>query len=125
MEGAIRRASLGLFLVGAIACSGSDGGGDGSACPEGTTRWESTEGFSDGTAAQTREDAIKAELQKMSREASDEAISAGLVATAAGSYGAERVEVTTSDGVVVTMTLAPQNPGWRVERSTWCAPGDQ
>lgn len=47
MEGAIRRASLCVVLVGALACSGSDDGGDGSACPEGTTRWESTEGLSD------------------------------------------------------------------------------
>lgn len=60
----------------------------------------------------------------MSREASDEAITAGLVASAAGSYGAEQVEVRTLDGVVVTMTLAPQNPGWRVERSRWCAPDE-
>ncbi|MGH2678888.1 MAG: hypothetical protein ACRDG8_00140 [Actinomycetota bacterium] len=124
MEGAIRRAVSAVVLVGAVACSGSDGAGDASACPEGTTRQEATGGYGDGTAADTREDAIRAELQSIDRRAADEEIAAGVVASAAGSDGSEKVEIRTSDSVVVTMTLAPQNPGWRVERSTWCAPDD-
>jgi len=125
MDGVVRRVALGVVLLGAFACSGSDGEGDGSACPEGTTRWESTEGFSDGTAADTREDAIRAELENLSWQASNEAISAGVVGSEPGSNGGEEVEIETDDGVIVTMTLVAQNPGWRVERSTWCAPGDQ
>jgi hypothetical protein len=125
MEGAIRRVALGVVLLVAFACSGSDDAEDGSACPEGTTRWERMEGLDDGTAADTRDEAISAELEAMGREASDEAISAAVVGSSPGSNGGEMVEVETADGVIVTMTLVAQNPGWRVERSTWCAPGDQ
>jgi hypothetical protein len=124
MEDATRRL-LCLILVGAFACSGSDGAEDGSTCPEGTTPWERVEGLGDGTAADTREEAISAELEAMGRHASDEAISAAVVNGTPGSNGGEGVEVETDDGVIVTMSLVAQNPGWLVERSTWCAPGDQ
>ena len=122
MTVAIRWVIAAAVLVGAVGCSGSDGTDAGSACPEGTTFWDAPGGMSDGSAAETREAAIHDELQNLGRDASDEAITAGVVASATGSNGAERVEIRTSDEVVVTMSLAPQNPGWRVERSTWCAP---
>jgi len=35
--------------------------------------------------------------------------------------GTEEVEVETSEGVRITMTLKPLDPGWTVEGSTWCA----
>lgn len=125
MEGAIRRGVFAAILVGAVACSGSEGAGDASPCPEGTTRREATDGYGDGATADTREDAIRAELQNIGRQTTDEEITAGVVASVSASDGSEQVEVRTSDDVVVSMTLAPQNPGWSVERSTWCASDEE
>jgi hypothetical protein len=41
-----------------------------------------------------------------------------------GNVGTELVKVETEDGTEVTMTLAPFDPGWAVESSSWCAPDD-
>jgi hypothetical protein len=56
-------------------------------------------------------------------EASEDAISAALIVSSPGSSpGSEELVVETSDGVEVTMTLAPLDPGWAVEGAQWCAP---
>jgi len=75
MEGAIRRVALGVVLVGAFACSGSDGAGGGSACPEGTTRRESINEIA-GPAPDSREEAVRVELENHEMDATDEAIAA-------------------------------------------------
>ena len=114
--------AVAVAIVGVASCGGPAGGEETAPdCPDGSTRRSSTEGLSTGRAVDSREAAIKAELENLETKAPADAISAGIVASSPTSDGAENVDVATSSGVV-TMTLVPQMPGWRVERSTWCAP---
>ena len=76
-----------------------------------------------GDGSQTREDAIRAELRNVGLEASDDAITAGVIAAEpGGDAGSEEIRIETEDGTVATMTLQPLEPGWGVERSSWCEP---
>jgi hypothetical protein len=112
-------------LIGAAACSSSNGDSEANAsgCPEGTTRWESINEFA-GPPADSREDAVRVELENLAMDASDDAIAAAVIAAGpGGNVGTEATEVETSEGVLVTMTLEPMDPGWAVGRSSWCAPG--
>jgi hypothetical protein len=110
------------LALGAIACSGSGGDADGEPCPAGTTERTSTNELS-GPGAETREEAIRAELEQIGLDASDDAVAAGVVAAGpGGGVGTELVKVETENGVEVTMTLAPLDPGWAVEGSSWCVP---
>jgi hypothetical protein len=110
------------LALGAIACSGFGGDADGESCPAGATERTSTNGSS-GPGAETREDAIRAELEEIGLDATDDAIAAGVVAAGpGGSVGTELVKVETENGIEVTMTLAPLDPGWAVEGSSWCVP---
>jgi hypothetical protein len=108
------------LLLGSVACS-DDASTDGVECPDGTTlRTSTNEPAGDGF--ETRGEAIRAELQEIGLEASDEAITAAVVAAGpGGEAGTELVEVRTEEGSVVSMTLAPLDPGWAVETSSWCA----
>lgn len=92
------------------------------ACPEGTTQWSASTGFSEGTPAETRDEAVRRELESLRMKASKNAIAAAVIASSQGAAGTEEIVVPTSGGVDVTMTLAPLDPGWGVERSEWCAP---
>ena len=66
---------------------------------------------------------MRAELERLEMAASDEAIAAGVVASAPGeSAGTEELIVDTDQEVEITMFLAPLDPGWAVQRSTWCDP---
>jgi hypothetical protein len=110
------------LALGAIACSGSGGDADGESCPAGTTERTSTNGSS-GPGAETREEAIRAELEAIGLDASDDAVAAGVVAAdPGGDGGTELVRIETDGGAEVSMTLAPLDPGWTVEGSSWCAP---
>ena len=76
-----------------------------------------------GPGAGTREEAIRAELKEIGLDATEDAIATGVVeAGAGGSVGSELVKVETQNGIEVTMTLAPLDPGWAVEGSSWCVP---
>ena len=109
-------------LAGGVACTGSDGDADDPACPDGFTRTESTSDAG-GSGAGTREDAVRTELERLQMTGSDEAIAAGVVASAPGeSTGTEELVVENEQGVEVTMLLTPLDPGWAVERSSWCEP---
>ena len=122
-EGAIRRVALCVVLVGVVACSESDDEDTGRACPAGTTRRESIDDFA-GPPADSREEAVRVELENLGMDASDDAIAAAVIAAGpGGDIGTEKADVETSEGVVVTMTLEPLDPGWTVGRSSWCAPG--
>lgn len=110
------------FALGAIACSGSGSDADGESCPAGTTERTSTNELS-GPGAETREEAIRAELEAIGLHASDDAVAAGVVAAdPGGDAGTELVKIDTDGGAEVSMTLAPLDPGWAVEGSSWCAP---
>jgi hypothetical protein len=112
------------LALGAIACSGSGGDADGESCPAWTTERTSTNGSS-GPGAETREEAIRAELEEIGLDATDDAIAAGVVAAdPGGDAGTEVVKIETDGGAEVSMTLAPLDPGWAVEGSSWCAPDD-
>ena len=66
---------------------------------------------------------MRAELERLEMGASDEAIAAGVVASAPGeSPGTEELVVENDQGVEITMVLTPLDPGWAVQRSTWCDP---
>ena len=113
-----------VLALGAITCSGSGDDVDTGSCPEGTIQWTSTNDLS-GPGAETREEAIRAELREIGLEATDDAVAAGVVAAGpGGNVGTELVKIETDDGTEVTMTLAPLDPGWAVEGSSWCAPDD-
>lgn len=76
-----------------------------------------------GPGAETREEAIRAELREIGLDASDDAVAAGVVAAGPGTnVGTELVKIETEDSIEIRMTLAPLDPGWAVEGSTWCAP---
>ena len=112
------------LALGAIACSGSGGVAEGEPCPAGTTERTSTNELS-GPGAETRDEAIRAELEAIGLDASDGAVAAGVVAAApGGDAGTELVKIETDGGAEVSMTLAPLDPGWAVEGSSWCAPDD-
>jgi hypothetical protein len=106
------------MLLALVACSGA---GDDAGCEDGTLREDVNE-VAGGSGADTREEAVSLELRNLDLEASDEAIGAAVAAAEPGEGGAEIVEVTTADGVVVTMTMVPLDPGWGIERSAWCEP---
>ena len=113
---------LSVMLAAGVACSGSDGDAGGTACPDGSTRTESASDAG-GPGAATREDAVRGELERLQMAASDDAIAEGVVASAPGeSAGTEELVVENDQGVEVTMLLAPLDPGWAVERSSWCEP---
>jgi hypothetical protein len=112
------------LALGAIACSGSGGDAVSGSCPPGTTERTSTNELS-GPGAETREEAIRAELEAIGMDASDDAVAAGVVAAGpGGDAGTELVKIKTDGGAEVSMTLAPLDPGWAVGGSTWCAPDD-
>ena len=111
-----------VLALAAIACSGSGSDADGESCPAGMTERTSTNELG-GPGADTREEAIRAELKEIGLDATDDAIAAGVVAAGpGGSVGTELVKVETENGIEVTMTLAPLDPGWAVEGSSWCVP---
>jgi hypothetical protein len=123
VEGAIRRVALCVVLVGVVACSEPDDEGNGGACPAGTTRRDSINELA-GPAPGSREDAVRVELENLGMDASDDAIAAAVIAAGpGGDVGTEETEVETSQGVIVSMSLEPMDPGWTVGRSSWCAPG--
>lgn len=112
------------LALGAIACSGSERDDDGGSCPGGTIERTSTNELS-SPGAETREEAIRAELKAIGLDASNDAIAAGVVAAGpGGNVGTELVKVEAEGGIEVTLTLAPLDPGWAVEGSSWCAPDD-
>jgi hypothetical protein len=127
VEGNVRIVARGwtiaLLVSGAIACSGSENGGGGDApCPAGTTEQTAINELA-GDGSETREDAIRAELRNIGLEASDEEIAAGVIAAEpGGDVGSEEVRIETEGGGVATMTLQPLEPGWGVERTSWCEP---
>jgi hypothetical protein len=105
----------------AVACGGAEESAP-PACPEGSTPREVVNEIA-GPGTTSREDAVRAALQNLGMEATDDAIAAGVIASSpGGSPGTEEVEIQTSEGSPFTMTLAPLDPGWTVERSSWCAP---
>jgi hypothetical protein len=109
-----------VLAIHAGACSGSDDGG--TTCPAGTTARTSTNELN-GPGFEEREDAIRAELENLDLSANGEAITTGVVQAEPGERaGTEVATIETDDGSVATMTLAPLDPGWAVEASTWCAP---
>ena len=111
-----------VLALAAIACSGSGSDADGESCPAGMTERTSTNELS-GPGAGTRAEAIRAELKEIGLDATDDAIAAGVVAAGpGGSVGTELVKVETENGIEVTMTLVPLDPGWAVEGSSWCVP---
>jgi len=121
-----RKPILTLLLaaaVGLVACGGSSGEAGSVDCPEGTTQQESVGGLADGDALDTRDDAIHAELEHLGATASADAVAAAIIASVPASEGVEQIELDTSAGVI-TMMLAPQMPGWKVERSTMCTPSE-
>jgi hypothetical protein len=64
---------------------------------------------------------VRAELERLEMAASDEAIASGVVASAPGELpGTEELVVENDQGVEITMSLTPLDPGWAVQRSTWC-----
>lgn len=117
---AVLSVPLALALV-ALSCSSTDADRTGPSCPEGTTGRTSASEV-EGEGSETREDAIRAELAEIGIEASDDAVTAGVIAAGPGEdAGTEVVAVETDDGSTATFTLAPLDPGWAVERSEWCA----
>jgi hypothetical protein len=75
-----------------------------------------------GGPFETREQAVRARLRVLEKDAPDEAISAALIASTPGDdRGTERIFVETSDGEVM-MVLVPQVPGWDVSATEWCNP---
>jgi hypothetical protein len=111
-----------LLVSGAVACSGSEDGGGEASCPAGTTERSVINELA-GDGSETREEAIRAELQRIGLGASDEAIAAGVVAAGpGGDAGTEEVRIETEGGTAATMILQPLEPGWGVERSSWCEP---
>ena len=120
MRDVVGKVILAGVLAAGVACSGSEGDPGGSSCPDGFTRSESSSGAV-GAGAATREEAVRAELARLEMPASDEAIAAGVVASAPGeSAGTEELILETDQEVEITMFLAPLDPGWAVQRSTWC-----
>ena len=120
------RALLPLALTLVVACSGSeadtDAGPAGLSCPSGTVRIEETNDVAEPGAA-TREDAVRTELERLGLASSDQAISTGVIGSAPGADpGTERVQIPLSEGLPVTMTLTPLDPGWAVTASSRCAP---
>jgi hypothetical protein len=114
------RLMLVMVVVAGVACGDgetSDAGG----CPDGMTRWTSTNEI-EGPGEDTREAAIERELAEHGLEATAESIVAGVVSAApGGDAGTERVDVELDDGTVATMTLTPLEPGWAVSDAAWCA----
>jgi hypothetical protein len=121
--GTLVRVAFALLFTGAIACSGSDGDGDG--CPEGTVERSSTNDATD-RGAETREDAIRAELEDLELAATDDAIVAAVIAGSPGaSAGTERVRIATvPETGSITMVLDPLEPGWAVRSTSYCVPDD-
>jgi hypothetical protein len=118
MRALARFAVTAAVAFGGLSCSDSDGGSV--SCPDGTTLQESDGG---GHSAETRDDAIRHWLDSEGLEASDEAISAGVVAAEpADDPGVERVAFETSDGIEVVVLLEPLDPGWGVSAASWCEP---
>ena len=119
--------AIGTFVIGAmltIACSGSEDDAEGAPCPAGSIRRTSIN-EPEGSGAATREEAVRDELTYLGMETSDQAIAAGVIASSPGSSpGSEEVQVALREGLPVTMTLIPLDPGWAVGRSTWCAPDE-
>ena len=116
---------LGLLAAAGAIAAGAMSGDDPvpSGCPEGTTGWSSINEFA-GPPPDSREEAVRVELENLAMDATDEAIAAAVIAAGpGGNVGTEKTEVETSQGVVVTMTLEPMDPGWAVGGSSWCAPG--
>jgi hypothetical protein len=120
--------AIGTFVVAAmltVACSGSEDDAEGAPCPAGTIRRTSTNEL-EGPGAATREEAVQDELANLDMESSDQAIAAGVIASSPGSSpGSEEIQVPLREGLPVTMTLIPLDPGWAVEGSTWCAPDEE
>lgn len=112
-----------MVAVGLVACGGSEEAGSVD-CPDGTILQESIGGMAEGEAVDTRDAAIQQELERLGATASDDAVTAAIIASVPASEGVEQIELETSDGVV-TMMLAPQMPGWKVERSTTCTPAER
>jgi len=109
-----------VAALGLVGCGGSssDGATD---CPDGTALQETAGGLPQGDAVETRDAAVELELEHLGADASDDAVTAGIVASVLAAEGVEQVVIESADGAI-TMLLAPQMPGWRVERSTRCAP---
>src|SRR5687767_14916985 len=98
---AVAAVVLAGVLAGGGACAGSDGEADGSSCSDGSTRSESANDAA-GPGAATREEAVRAELERLEMAASDEAIAAGVVASApGGSPGTEELVVENDQGVEI------------------------
>lgn len=116
-----RPALAGILLFAVTACTdaaSTEAGG----CPDGTRRMELVAADPTGGPFETREQAVRARLRAVEKEASDEAVSAALIASTSGEdAGSERIVVETSEGKV-TMVLVPQHPGWDVADTSWCAP---
>jgi hypothetical protein len=118
----IARTCVGIALSIGAACGGGGSAGDGD-CPEGMDRMAVVAVDPSAGPLGTREQAVRARLREVDRDASDEAISAALFASTPGDEaGTERIVVEASDGVEITMVLVPRNPGWDVTDTEWCAP---
>jgi hypothetical protein len=102
-----------------LSCSGSEEDGSGS-CPDGSTSQRSGES---GPSAETRDEAVRAWLEREGLEATDDAISAGVIAAEPGAEaGKEVVAIEQSSGAETTLILEPLDPGWAVASATWCEP---
>jgi hypothetical protein len=125
-RGVQRRMSIVVRLalvttVAVVGACGGDEGSDAGDCPDGLTRWTSSNEVQ-GPGTETREAAIERELAEHGLEATDEAVVAGVVAAGpGGNAGTELVEIELTDGTVATMTLTPLEPGWAVSDAAWCA----
>lgn len=112
-----------LVLVGAMTAG--CGGGErqtGSGCPQGSALRITTNEVT-RPGAETRDAAVRAALERLGLTATEDAITHGIIVGSPGSSpGTEEVQVRTTDGSAITMTLAPLEPGWAVASTSWCAP---
>ena len=114
-----------LVVLGGVTCASDAGPSqEGSTgCGDGLTEHSSTIEVQ-GPGADTKEDAIRAELLHLGFEVSDEAIGDAIAGAvpAASPRGDVGVFMDTSEGFELFMTLTPVDPGWAVEGSSWCVP---
>jgi hypothetical protein len=73
---------------------------------------------------ESRDAAVKAEIDRLEIDITDDVIAAAIVRSSPAANSAEIVTIDTATGPV-TMTLAPQMPGWRVETVSWCEPAER
>ena len=125
------RASVrrGIVLASVLTCvvAGSCGSGDvteggASKCPAGSRMHEAVP--STAQILESRDAAVRTEMDRLEVDVTDDVIAAAIVHSSPAPNSAEVVTIDTATGPV-TMTLAPQMPGWRVEAVSWCEPAER